>query len=377
MEKIKVSQLIPHPRNHEFFDDIEGEGWDDFLKSIRTSGVTNAITVDQRNIIISGHQRVRACELLGIDEIPANRITYTEEELNAEKDVKDLIESNLKQRVAGNANAVKLGRCFVFLEQYYGVKRGRPSKISNNVGNLKEDSTNGKKYSQDDMIRELGLNKETYRQAKLLATMPTEVQQAVEDGQISASTAVRTIAKLPKEKQLEIADLLSDGEKRFTESEVRQLIKEHTTQENLRLEAKIKELESQEPEVREIVKEVVPQAVLERANRLEEDYESLKRDLERTERERKQYLDKANASAKRLKELEGRSAKEELHDKAIQESEYFVAVVYNFIQKIGGYVWLKDYLSDIPKKKLREYKNALFELDSMTKIMIENAGGYE
>ena len=38
--------------------------------------------------------------------------------------VGDLIESNLRQRVLGNTNPVKLGRCFIFLNKYYGFERG-------------------------------------------------------------------------------------------------------------------------------------------------------------------------------------------------------------------------------------------------------------
>ena len=38
--------------------------------------------------------------------------------------IKDLIESNLRQRVLGNTNPVKLGRCFDFLNDYYGFTQG-------------------------------------------------------------------------------------------------------------------------------------------------------------------------------------------------------------------------------------------------------------
>ncbi|HCT64443.1 MAG TPA: hypothetical protein DIC60_04110 [Lachnospiraceae bacterium] len=40
------------------------------------------------------------------------------------KQIKDLIESNLKQRVVGNPNPIKLGRCFDFLRNYYEIKNG-------------------------------------------------------------------------------------------------------------------------------------------------------------------------------------------------------------------------------------------------------------
>lgn len=44
--------------------------------------------------------------------------------IKEEKEIKDLIESNLCQRVFGNTNPVKLGRCFEFLNNWYGFKHG-------------------------------------------------------------------------------------------------------------------------------------------------------------------------------------------------------------------------------------------------------------
>lgn len=375
MQNLKVADLIPHPKNEYYFDDIKGDGWDDFLKSIRTSGVTNAITVDQRNYIISGHQRVRACKLLGIEEIPAYIVSYTEEELNAEypKDEKDLIESNLKQRVAGNANAVKLGRCFAFLEGFYEIKNGRPAKekTSNNVGNK----------TQEDLIRELGLNKETYRQAKKLAQLPEEIQQAVEDGQISASTAVRTIAKLPREQQKEIADHLYGSEKRYTDAEVRQLLKEHQSMENQELSSensKLRQenlsLKNRPPEVREVVKD----------KSLEQENADLRKKLaEANNTANRRYEEKKDAE-RRLAEAEERLQREKdetpgdrLARNRIEDVEYFTASTYTFVKRFGGFVWSKEELESVPDDKVARFKTALFSLDAMVKQMIENTGGYQ
>ena len=52
------------------------------------------------------------------DEVSYDMIQYE----NGEKEIKDLIESNLRPRVLGNTNPVKLGRCFEFLNNCYGFK---------------------------------------------------------------------------------------------------------------------------------------------------------------------------------------------------------------------------------------------------------------
>ena len=43
----------------------------EFVESIKTSGVIEPIVVTQEKVIIAGHQRVRACKFLGIEEIEA------------------------------------------------------------------------------------------------------------------------------------------------------------------------------------------------------------------------------------------------------------------------------------------------------------------
>lgn len=69
MQMMKVNDLIPHPRNTEFFDDMTGEKWNEFLESVKTSGVIEPIVITQDKVIVSGHQRVRACKELGIEEV--------------------------------------------------------------------------------------------------------------------------------------------------------------------------------------------------------------------------------------------------------------------------------------------------------------------
>ena len=89
---MKIEELKPHPRNSEFFDDMSGDKWKEFLESIKTSGVIEPIVITQDKVIVSGHQRVRACKELGITEILAETKHY-----NSEDDViKDLLDENSK-----------------------------------------------------------------------------------------------------------------------------------------------------------------------------------------------------------------------------------------------------------------------------------------
>ena len=64
MQQININELKEHPRNNEFFDDITGEKWKEFLESIKKRGVVEPIVITPDKVIVSGHQRVRACKEL-------------------------------------------------------------------------------------------------------------------------------------------------------------------------------------------------------------------------------------------------------------------------------------------------------------------------
>lgn len=219
---ISVSELKPHPLNDYYFDDIKDDSWEDFLNSIKTSGVTNAITIDQNNRIISGHQRVRACRELKIPQIKYSRITYSPEELGGDypKDVKDLIESNLKQRVAGNSNPVKLGRCFQFLEGWYGIKQGK-KKNQNNFGFTDDDPK-----TQPELADKIGVSDQTFRNYKQLAEAIPEIQELIETNKVTPTTARAIIKKLGEDDQRKLAAEFAASDKKVSSREVDFYIKQ-------------------------------------------------------------------------------------------------------------------------------------------------------
>lgn len=72
--EIPINNLKPFPDHEYFFGDIKGENYICFLRNIKNNGVICPILITRDNMIISGHQRVRACKDLGIETIPATYI---------------------------------------------------------------------------------------------------------------------------------------------------------------------------------------------------------------------------------------------------------------------------------------------------------------
>lgn len=165
--KIKISELKSHPKNNYYFDDMEGDSWDSLLQSISTSGVTNAITINEDKVIISGHQRVRACKVLGINEISYKMIRYDDKN----QEIKDLIESNLRQRVLGNPNPIKMGRCFEFLNDYYGFHQGNGSNQHEQKRNNFHFANSDTPSNQIELAESYGITQKTMNNYMRMADM--------------------------------------------------------------------------------------------------------------------------------------------------------------------------------------------------------------
>lgn len=335
MELIAVSKLVPHKQNSYFFDDIEGEPWMAFCESIETSGVIEPVIATQDYTIVSGHQRVRACKALGIEKVLTDiRVFNSEDEV-----LKQLIETNLRQRGIGNTNAVKLGRCIAELERIYGIKNG---------GDRKSDPTKLALKTQTDLAEEIGMSSEQLRKYKSLTELIPELQDAVQSGQITATTAMGFVKKLSPEEQKQLAEQIGVQEK-VPNKKVQEYLDEiqRTKRKVSELETENILLKNRSPEVKEVVKEVVP-----------DDYQTLKnkakvfdQESARLNQKLKEAYDERNELQDRVNELE-HATQEGLESSNLSENVYyFCSMANNFVSNVGGLVWLTERIGDMPEKE--------------------------
>lgn len=207
MQLVKVSELISHPRNNEFFDDVIGKRWDEFLESVKTSGVIEPIVITEGKVIVSGHQRVRACKELGIEEIMAEIKLYDGDE---KKIVKDLIETNVRQRGTIGGSDQQIVARVEALKDWYGVYSGKRTDLSTNGGQVLDN----KVTNQAEILKILGLTRKQYETAKQITdkTIP-EVQQLIDKGTVSRRTVADLITKLSEEDQKKLVDSLPEDVK--------------------------------------------------------------------------------------------------------------------------------------------------------------------
>lgn len=219
MQMIEISKLIPHQRNNEFFDDIQGDNWIEFKKSIETSGVIEPIVITQDKIIVSGHQRVRACKQLNINEVPVRVKIYEANDRWSIEDVilKELLETNLMQRGIGNLNPIKLARCIKELERLYGIQNG---------GDRKSDENNFQLKTKEKLAEEFNMTQQQLNNYKRLLNLIPELQNLIEDGELSPTIGYTVLSKLSKEDQQKlINDLGKDYISQLTQKKAEELIK--------------------------------------------------------------------------------------------------------------------------------------------------------
>ena len=347
MELMNPNNLRPHPRNNEFFDDMDGQKWKDFLQSVRTSGIIEPIIVTQDLVIVSGHQRVRAAKAIGLMKIAVEVRHYD----SGDKVLKDLIETNIMQRGIGNTNPIKLAKCIVELERILGIKHG-----NNQHGERTEH--NERSTTQAELAEQLKLSEVQLRRYKKLLDLVPELQSAVETGMVSATSATAILAKLPECEQKAIAEQIVGMDGKVSKQELE------------RLKAENEKLRNRKPEV-------VERVVEKRVEVVPDNYESIKKENAFLLKERQKAIDGQRVAETKLKELEEkmREPETEREDEIKRSAIFFCAGVSNFIERYGGYIWLSEEINNMEASEREGYMRAVNALKGWIYQMEQNIQG--
>jgi len=198
--------LKPHPRNKEFFDDMSGDKWKEFLESVKTSGIIEPIVITQDNVVVSGHQRLRAAKELNLETVPTIMKTYySEDEI-----LKDLLETNVRQRGSINTSSVKSAVIISTLEKIY-----------------KGDKSGTTPNNQKELANKLGVSLRTLQYIKQLDKLPDELKLILEDGKITSSTGLKIMEKLSEDEQKLVINMIQSSDKdKVTSKEISKYVEE-------------------------------------------------------------------------------------------------------------------------------------------------------
>jgi len=197
VSRIDPTVLKVHPRNAEFFDDVDGAEFDRLVESIKDHGVLTPLRVTKDMTIISGHQRVRAAIKAGCSDVP---VIFDESDDDNDVLMK-LIETNFGRM---KNNPIKQAKWVEEYEKLRGVRQGSAGQA---------DGHNVRGVTQDDIAKELGVDSKTLRRLKSLLKLDPALQALISDGKINATTGFKILAKLTPEEQAKLVDKLPDDVK--------------------------------------------------------------------------------------------------------------------------------------------------------------------
>ena len=115
----------------------------------------------------------------------------TEHYTKEDKLIKDLLETNLRQRDIGNTNPIKLGRCIKELERIYGIKNG------NNQHN--RDHNNCEPSSQEELAKQFDISVNSLLNYKKLTELIPEIIGLVDTGIVTPTTALSIVKNMSNE----------------------------------------------------------------------------------------------------------------------------------------------------------------------------------
>lgn len=335
---IAISKLKPHPKNGYYFSDVEGEKYEEIKRSIAAYGIRDPLKVTTSYTVISGHQRLRIAKELQFTEIPVEIVDV--DEWQAEY---LLIAENVERRGQAETDAIKKARIAQFLKEYWGVKNGNnqfkrveqnaPPKTLSDVGDVLGENryTTKRLLKLNDLIPEIqalvSARKLGTTAAEQLAYLSPDEQRALLDAKGGDGVADMTVADAK-----DLRKALKDAEQRAEQAEQYATEQENEAV-NLRnkLDKVRKEGSNAKPHIveKEVVKEVVPEAV--------------KRKMAEIERERDELSGALATTRAKVRELE------RLEVSVKNEMENPVYDMYRSLSK--SQLYLQVFTDDVRKSR--------------------------
>lgn len=349
---VSTSVLKVHPRNTEFFDDISGEEYARFKKSIQEDGILSPILVSPDMTVISGHQRLKACKDLGINLVP---VMIREDLINEDDKVKTLLVANFGRL---KNDPIKQAKVYKEYEKICGVRQGSAGKYSLERNNFVP--------KQEDIAKELGVDVRTIQNIKRLSTLSPDLQDLISDGKITATTGYKVLARLTQEEQEELVKNL-DVTKKLTQNQVQEYVDKiaELNNKNAGYELKLQKVKQLESEIEELHTKLQNRPTIEKEI-IPDDYEKIKKLNQGYKNDyiklNTEYENKVAQITKLKQQIETmtKSTESEKFSKKIKDDTiFFCSKVARFIEEVGGYVWLTDHINELPDYERKSYIKAI------------------
>lgn len=215
-EAPKVANIRPF-EGHPFAVRDNKDMWD-LVDSIKKFGVLEPVMViphkDGGYEMVSGHRRMRACQLAGIEDIPV-----IVRNLDRDEAIISMVDSNLKRE---EISPMEKARAYQMKTDAMKRKMGRRTKEE-----IAQDEAMGiKRMSADEeLAQQVGESPATIQRYKTLNKLVPELQDLVDKGKIPVNTGADIAQMKPKEQKV-LADAIQKEDKVPSGTKAKELKKE-------------------------------------------------------------------------------------------------------------------------------------------------------
>lgn len=300
--QISTEVLRVHPRNQEFFDDIEGKAYEQFKESIARNGyVHTPLIVTPDMTVVSGHQRLKACRELGIDKVDV----IIRNDLNTEDEkLKVLLETNFMRQKNDQAKQVKVAAEYVGL---VGNKHG---------GNRASGKTC--RLTQFEIAQSLGISERALRELlEIDRKLIPQIRELFDNGKITKYTANKVWCRLSPEDQERFfneigRDKIAQMTQTQTQQYIEQLRKAEMDKQRLQSELQREKCKPARIEYKDRVIDNTDYNAVEKAKKLEHlknDLETKNKNLENSLKMTQQLLDNYKVDSEEYRKIKLQMAK--------------------------------------------------------------------
>ena len=213
---MKVANIRPF-EGHPFAVRDNKDMWD-LVDSIKKFGVLEPVMViphkDGGYEMVSGHRRMRACQLAGIENIPV-----IVRNLDRDEAIISMVDSNLKRE---EISPMEKARAYQMKTDAMKRKMGRRTKEE-----IAQDEAPGIKRmnADEELAQQVGESPATIQRYKTLNKLVPELQDLVDKGKIPVNTGADIAQMKPKEQKV-LADAIQKEDKVPSGTKAKELKKE-------------------------------------------------------------------------------------------------------------------------------------------------------
>ena len=213
---MKVANIRPF-EGHPFAVRDNKDMWD-LVDSIKKFGVLEPVMViphkDGGYEMVSGHRRMRACQLAGIEDIPV-----IVRNLDRDEAIISMVDSNLKRE---EISPMEKARAYQMKTDAMKRKMGRRTKEE-----IAQDEALGIKRmnADEELAQQVGESPATIQRYKTLNKLVPELQDLVDKGKIPVNTGADIAQMKPKEQKV-LADAIQKEDKVPSGTKAKELKKE-------------------------------------------------------------------------------------------------------------------------------------------------------